>query len=431
MISPRARRIGLILLIAAISFSPRFLLPIAIPGRRFDLRFEDFVLLILLLVWFLHLLRQQPLDLTPLSAPLAIYTLIAVISTNINLMSFDHFSLARAFLYLLKEIESFLIFLVVANWIITRDDVVLVGRTMLGAGLVNLLWVAVQLARGRKGPLFFTSGEGLPAEVFRGRTTLSSYGPGLIGEISPLSTGGFFAIALILALSCAMFSGTGKGRRVSLGLFLACFCSLLLSGSRTGMLSALAGIAVLLLPSLLRTIRRRISIALSLGMIVLALTLLAFLIHVPDIPGADLRPFSVVNARRSLVYRVERIWRSSLSVGYDRFLLGFGKGSLGSVLATTEAHNHYLRVFLETGLFGVLVFVWLLAKIAALSARLFRNSRFAISKAVGGAALAATVGFSIGALTNDVFYPVVATEFWWVLVGAAVAADRIERLSHE
>ena len=95
-------------------------------------------------------------------------------------------------------------------------------------------------------------------------------------------------------------------------------------------------------------------------------------------------------------------------------------------LESTEAHSYYLREFVESGVFGILAFAWLLTKIISLSASVHKNSRLVVSKTIGGVTLAVTIALSIIALVQDAFTPVVFNELWWVLIGLTMAAYRIE-----
>ena len=173
--------------IVAIATSPRIPLPIYIPGRRFDLRVEDILLVCFLIYWaFSRRLRQQ-IYLTPLLKPISVYLLIATV-TSIIAVSHDFGSPIRTFFYFLKETEYFIIFFLVANWIKTRTNVINVTYFIIGAGIINALWVGIQFFTSQKGPLFLFRA---PSGVYHPPYLLQSYGPGLLGEVSPLSTGVF------------------------------------------------------------------------------------------------------------------------------------------------------------------------------------------------------------------------------------------------
>jgi len=92
-----------------------------------------------------------------------------------------------------------------------------------------------------------------------------------------------------------------------------------------------------------------------------------------------------------------------------------------------EAHNHYLKVFLDSGIFGLVAFIWLLARVVLVARQAYKKGNFTISKVIGFTAFTATIGLSISAFFQDVFKPVILNELWWVLVGLTCAAYRIEQ----
>lgn len=403
----------------AISLSPRIPLDIAIPGRAFDLRFEDIVLSALLLGWLFSLFFRPRIYLTPLFKAIGIYLSIVIITSNIALMTYD-LSLIKTFFYTLKEIEYFLIFFVVANWIRSETDCKLASGFLLFVGLLNAIWVAVQYVTSQRSSFFLVERE-LPVDVYQPSTLLESYGPHLIGEASPLSTGGLFLLVFLLTLSFYLFSMAGNRRWLYVVLGVMFSTSLALSFSRVAILSAIIGAVILFYRYKLKTIKIAPVLIIMLVVATLAINQLGYF----DEGGR----ISYAGISNSFIERLQEIWLPLLhqqSVG--SFFLGFGKGALGTLkgLEATEAHNHYLRVFLESGLFGLIAFVGLLASVIFLSARVFKDAKLSISKVIGGATLAATVGLSIAALFQDVFTPVILNELWWVLIGLTAAAYRVE-----
>lgn len=416
----RVMRLGVIVLIMAISLSPRIPLGIAIPGRGFDLRFEDMILVALLLLWFF--LRPR-IYLTPLFKAIGIYFSVVIITSSVAVMTLDLVPI-KTFFYSLKELEYFLIFFFVANWIRTEADCRLASGFLLFAGLLNAIWVGFQLATFQRSSFFLVERE-LSVDVYSEPRLLESYGPHLIGEASPLSTGGFFMLVFILTLSFYLFSRAGNRRWLYAVLGIMFLTSLALSFSRVAMVGAVIGTVILLSQDKLKIIIKTIPI------LIIMLAVGALMMDQLGYLGDEGR-LSYAGINNSVVVRLQEIWLPLLhQQNVSSLFLGFGKGALGTLkgLEATEAHNYYLRVFLESGLFGLLAFVGLLGSVIFLSARVFSGGKLAISKVVGGATLAATVALSIAALFQDVFTPVVLNELWWILVGLTVAAHRIESTS--
>jgi hypothetical protein len=405
-------RTGIIILIMSISLLPRIPIDIAIPGRQLDLRFDDIALLVLILGWVFSFLLKPRIYPTTLFKVIGIYLLIVIITTSIAL-AVHELSLIKSFFYTLKEIQYFLIFFVVANWIRSEKDLKLASGFLLFASLLNVIWVVFQLGTSTRGPLFLV--ERTFTSVDQQVRLLESYGPNLIGEASPLSTGGFFMLTSLLTISFYLYYRANNRRWLYAVLGVLFSSSLMLSFSRVAMLGLIIGIVVLLknklnLKIIIKTI---LSLTIILIMLVLMMDQLEYLSN---------GRLSYAGASHSIIVRWQDIWLPLFhqqSVG--SFFLGFGKGAL-----VHEAHNHYLRVFMESGLFGLIAFIGLLASVIFLSDRVFKFGNLAISKVIGGTTLAATAALIIAALFQDVFTPVIINELFWILVGLTAAAYRIE-----
>lgn len=412
---------GIISLIAAVCLSPRIPLPLPLPGRRFDLRIEDLILSLLLLFWFFYLLMRPRLHLTPLFRAIAVYTSIVFINTCMAVLSSD-LGIISAFFYFLKELEYILIFFLIANWVKSHSELKLVSVFLLLFGLLNASWVGYQLLSGTKGPLFLLNPE-LPSEVYQNPLLLESYGPTLIGEASSLATGGFFMLISLLAFCFALSAQTLKQKLSYVFMTPSFILSMFVSFSRVSIFGTLFGFLALTIPG---SLRKKLQVVLVLGCVILSgVTIL----NQVDLPAAERLSWGFMADRVSYTY--SEIWKPLWDYAFDRILLGFGKGSMELVggLHFTEAHNHFLRVMLESGIFGLIAFVWLLSKIVALSLKVYKNSQMPVSKAVSGASFAGTVGLGFCGLFQDAFLPVTLNEVWWILIGLTAAAYKIENLN--
>lgn len=419
-------RIGsLVLMVVSIGISPRIPLPIDIPGRQFDLRVEDLILVVLLFAYLVWLCVYRQIDLTPLARNVTLYCAIVVASTSLAIATRD-LSLIRAMPYVFKLFEYFLIFLLVTNWVRSIGDLRAVVTAIIAVGIANMVWVAVQTVTGTYQVLFYVSAGYLPSYMFHSPYYLHYYGPALIGELAPYATGGFFTMVFLLALGFALFPVTGRWKW-----FFVCLCfsfavCTFLSGSRTSAAAAIIGAAVLLL------IARRAKSAAA--VVLLGLIVAGALERMSQARFYDLSINDRWNAWH-LEYGVrdrrDEYWKPMLELAYEHFWTGMGTGSLGFVPGTkTEAHDQYLRVFLESGIFGLAAFLWLLFEIMRRTGRTYRVSRLVICRAVSGAALATTIGLIPGSLVQDAYVTVVPNELLWVMIGLTMAAHRIERDSN-
>jgi hypothetical protein len=406
------KRLVLFLFIFTICVSPRIPLGFIPGGRRLDLRIEDIIVAMLLLGWALYMSLKGRLYLTPIAKPLGFYLFISGLSTVFGTLVWG-LNPMRASFYILKELQYFLIFLLVANWLKTPHELKYVTVLLLIGGLVNALWVGFQLWQGTYRPLFAIA----LTESYGEMGPPRFYGPALLGEYSPLATGGFFLIVFFVSLGL-MVSVSNRYIRCCLIMFSGIlFAALFSSLSRATIIGALFGILILLI------ILKRLSLLATMFVI------LPFILWFTQaIPVAG-RVFNWGGFLYSLIQdRWEPIWQPLLHESYKGILLGFGKSSLGFLpsLISEEAHNYYLRALLEAGIFGFVTFLWLQLRIILLSVRMYRNSNLVISKALGIATLGATTALCLGAFFQDIFISVKVMEPFWILVGLMTSAYKIE-----
>jgi hypothetical protein len=448
-----ARRWALGILIAAISLSPRIPLPIDVPGRRFDLRVEDVVLVGLLGAWIALRPRIDPI-VRRIAFAFAAYLAVALVATVAN-VALAGLPPIRGATYWGKQVEYMAIFVVVASWARTPDDRRWLLRLFLALGILNAIWVGYQAIFGLRRSLF----QVFPAfQTNQPSTLFESYGPGLIGEVSPLSTGAFF-----LAQFCFFFAifvvGLGGARRSSIVRYLAVMATiipLVFSQSRVSIGGSFIGASTIAIAT------RRVFRA-GLGYFV-ALTLAVGLLTATGTP-AIVRLLTVGAIRHSLFFRTSEIWapvvgatpeptpsgaaRPSPSPGASpttasappavgpggkplsavtrQFLvlvLGHGSGSMGSPTTDlpTESSNQYLRALTETGILGLLAFAWLLAAAFLVLLGGYRRARAPAERLILLGTLATLLAYTGAALLQDVFLPVIPNEVLWYLIGLASVA---------
>jgi hypothetical protein len=435
------RKGGLVCLVGAIAISPRILLPVVLPERQFDIRAEDLLVALCVVGWLLNLAGRPRLFLSPLFSTISFYVIIVAFSTGIAMITLG-LSPARAVPFFVKELEYFVIFLLVANWVRTPGDLKFTGMALIGGGLLNAAWVGVQLFTGVKTQLLHVVGLHAGKHILLAAQLFDSYGPALIGETSPLATGGFFLLIFLLAFSYMLMSQTAPVRLIYLTICGVLFSCLMFSDSRVAVGGGVIGLVTLAALN-----RKGLRTVLVVGGLTLATAIVlnqafvryeeatgvSVLVYNKNAGMAVLDRLSFAKVERALRERQDK-WEALLS-DTPSLLVGSGKGSIGLLhtpgLDWKEAHNHYLRVLLESGVFGLVAFVWLLIGIGLFCARVYTHASLTQARIVSGAALAATVGLSAGALFQDVFTPVILNEVWWVLIGLTAAAYRIERRERE
>ncbi len=216
--------------------------------------------------------------------------------------------------------------------------------------------------------------------------------------INPDHFANYLSLIFPMALACALFrtllrSRTKEGAfRILSGLAaLLLFSGILLSLSRSGWMSALLGVSVLLwvspwhlqerMPSVLK---RRAALAVRFSLVILCLLLILSLFFVG--PGGrkqvDSRLQETVMQDTGLGGRVS-IWKDALGMIRDFPLLGVGLGSWPDLFPHyqtppwssglyREAHNDYLELLSETGIIGFGFLAWFFYRCAKI---LFRSPR--------------------------------------------------------
>jgi hypothetical protein len=431
-----ARQTGLTVLVIAICVSPRIPVPLSV-GRRFDLRLEDFVLLALFVAWawngdYKLLSRLQ------ISRWFAAFLAAGLLSTLVNVILYG-LPLLRGASFWGKYVEYFLIFATTAAWATTVRERRWLMRTLLALGLLNLIWVGTQLVTGSYRSVIELSA----ANEF-------SYGPGLIGEISPLSAGSFFLIQFLLWWALLANWRTWWAYAASAGTLFA----LVLTESRVSYLGSFVGAAVIAW----RAPRRWLLLG---GFLAAFLASNVGLVATGN-PSAG-RITGMYFMEQSFAYRFNEIWaplaRKYVGVviktpssaaptpaptpryyGHDvappppssvarkpptvvQAVIGFGNGGMGFAPGLpTEAHDYFLRTFLETGVLGLVSFIGLLVSLLVFAFRRWRDPVSTGPDRVIAAALLATLAaFTASSLLQDMFFPVIPNELLWLLVGLAVA----------
>ncbi|MDQ3489247.1 MAG: O-antigen ligase family protein [Acidobacteriota bacterium] len=201
--------------------------------------------------------------------------------------------------------------------------------------------------------------------------------------------------------------------------------ALYLTGSRSVIAAALAGLVVLVL----MLIRQGAAAARSL----VAFGIIAAVVMVIGYPWWTGRDLSGVMARQSLYVRAELMktglrvieTRPLFGVGIDRFHLlagGLASPDLHALFpARKNPHNDFLRFATELGLVGLALFLWILIAAARVIWRALRESRDARLAGLVG-------GIIVFLVTSMVSNPLMVREVsyvFWIALGLAVGRSTV------
>ncbi|MDP4093043.1 MAG: O-antigen ligase family protein [Bacillota bacterium] len=249
-----------------------------------------------------------------------------------------------------------------------------------------------------------------------------SYSPGVTRIYSTMGNPNNYAEYLILALpfyGAAFFNTRQKGWRALIVLLaLLPLSNLLLTNSRG---SWIAFVVLFMVYVFLKN-RKLIPILLVIGIVM-----------IPFIPASIIKRISTVGKDSSSELRLI-IWKSSYKMLKDFWVTGIGKGSAPfislfqhyNITITPPAHSHMLPlvIWLESGIAGILSFLWMLARIVKKGCISIFGKGDAYLNNVMMACIAALIGIIIVGMVEYVwFYERVMYMFWIVVAIFYIAVN--------
>lgn len=414
--------VGIYILIVSLFFAPdiRTSGTAAVYGdmaaRQVKFRPEDFLIMFIAIGWFFKMAAQKDVAFirTPLAAPIMVFCAAMLISAALGVAQ-NHVTLKRAFLFLVKKVEYFLLYFMVVNNIRTREGF------RLGLIIVLLSSAAVALV-------------GLIQYRIVGYSYFSITSTFGLGQANIL--GGFLLIVIPLTWALYLISKKGFMRLVLLGLFGVCLASLLLTKSRGAYVGLVVAIATFVYLS------RK-------GWLLPAFLVMAciFILFAPLPVREELdtifhstvpRDFSAI-AKMSEQSDIDRTvqWGTILQkTGLDSswaariaasmsvwprikksFIFGEGMGAVE--LAYVD--NEYVYDLVSVGILGFLAFLWLLYRIGKMVHRFFLDATEApLLRAICMGFLSSLMGLLIQGMTITNFYTIRTMTPFWFLLGLIV-----------
>lgn len=411
MTNQRLMYVFLILLIAAICFSPRFSVGyVPLTQRSIDIRAEDIILFFGLFFSVISFLVQGKNSFTtpPLFWPIFSWVVFGFFSVLVNVLLY-RINVGVFFFYFLKELEFFILyFLVFSCSYAAKENIRLIKYWIIGY-VVNTFWLGYVLLNNV--------------------TWSKYYGPNTFTEPKgPFPSGGFFLMIFIFLfnLSIFYFSNLKIARYKKIIIFILCFLpaiGVFSSGSYT----ATVGLIISLIISFISYFIYKASLInfLKALLIFLLIFIIAFglisILEKDRISKSKLLweygssdPVSRIGILKENISRI-------FSASFINLYIGFGIWG--------EAHSQYARIFLERGLFGLIIFGWLIFSILKLSYNGIKDKNNLYKKGLSMGLFSATLSMLVMFIPNDVLMPVKPAEVYWFF--AALAAAAIVRSSSE
>jgi hypothetical protein len=312
--------LGLAILIACVGLSPELTI-----GGIQDFRLEDFVVPALLLSWFTKAMeRRIPLAQTLVMPALPLYGAAIVLSTLLGVAA-GTTSLTKAILYMGKFTEFFLIYLLLVNNVLRREEFRALAIFSILVSLSSALMTANSFAD----------------DSSAGRLN------GPLGETANMY-GCYLILNLAIAVGLFLHAPTSGGRTAAAAAVVLLGIPLLYTYSRTSFV-ALAG-ATLIFGAVKD--RRLLMVSLIVGLLLPVVAPDSIMERI-----STLRGMTTGESPSSWLSRVAA-WGMEGGRTMDKSpLFGFGLASV----PLGQVDNEYVRVFVDTGVLGLGLFLWVLA----------------------------------------------------------------------
>ncbi len=248
--------------------------------------------------------------------------------------------------------------------------------------------------------------------------------PRIFGTFAHPNSFGFYLVLVLGLFLCQAIAGNGKRRLVALVGVLATLVLLVGTFTRVAWVGALVVVIVV------GVLRMRILLP--------VLPLVALVVAVLT-PAAGVRLSGLLEAGGSLADRVYNLWPATLrswvfATGGESgpFLVllnrlsGLGPG-IGPALSRfglwSIPHNDYLRVLVEYGIFGLVLFLALTVTLAVVAFRTWRQTAEAMPTLSHLALwfLALTIAYPVMSITDNIFAHTANQTYFWTGAGMTIA----------
>jgi O-antigen ligase len=374
-------------------------------SRGVTLRFEDFLLVVIGFSWFAKNAVNKEIGFflkTPLNKAIFFYIVACLVSTGFGIMD-GRVAAQTGFLFVLKYVEYFIVYFMVVNHLKSTDQikrfVFCLLLTCFITGIIGLL----QIPGGER---------------------VSAPFEGEIGE--PNTFGGYLLFIGAITAGVLLKSENGRSKQLLIFLILAIIPSFLFTQSRASYL----GLIVTCFAIGMLT-RHRIIIT---GFIALALLLsplflpqevkdrILYTFTQPEESGqvriGEIRLDTSTSARLASFKQIMEDWPKKPIIGYG-------------VTGYEFLDSQYPRVLIETGIVGLIAFLYLLYSIFRLAIRRMRDTKNPYLKGLAIGFFAGYIGLLFHALGANTFIIVRIMEPFWFFAGIIAVLPAIERQQQE
>lgn len=369
-------------------------------GRGVTLRLDDFILVIIGFSWLARMAIYKELGFflrTPLNRPIATYIIVCLISTLLGAL-WGRLNLKTGFFFVLKYFEYMVIYFMVVNHLHDKKQI----RYFLWVLLLTCVAVS-----------FF----GIAQIPGGGR--VSAPFEGEVGE--PNTFGGYLVFMMAIIIGLLLTANLWRDRLIYGGIAVIAFIPFLFTQSRTSYLAFFPMLLVFVWLS-----EKRKPIVLFLLFIVTLLPLMApqkvkdrVAYTFTQQPQRGQIQVGTVKLDTSTSARLKS-WQHALKDAVRHPVLGFG------VTGYEFLDAQYPRVLVETGMVGMIAFMFLIWAILKQGHMVFRQTGDIVHRGISMGFLAGFIGLLVHAIGANTFIIVRIMEPFWFALGMVVMMPELE-----
>jgi O-antigen ligase len=420
--------IGLMMLLVFIPFSAQANIGEFAGGAPLDIGTDDFFTACLFVIWLVYLAKNKtaPFVKSPLTFPFLGYFAASIISF-LPLILLRVGNPTLSFLHLFKWYEYVFIYFVVVKTLQTRPQIIKFTVLAVGSSVLVALMQVVQIAAGSR--------QGLISEdtKFGSWATAAFESNGILGA--------FYVMFLSIIVSFLVTYGrSAKSRIFLIGLAALMSFTLFYTFNRAAYLAIILALAILG-----GLYRRRL----------LFLTILLFIcmpVFMSRVVSQEIKQTITVqedqfretrnpyflkfyrSKGRATTFQLDpssrerlHVWRKVRKLIYHHPVLGTGYWSGRYYLRHFTAHNQYLTIILETGVLGILTFLWIFRNLLTNALAFSKETQDPFYRALARGLVAGVSGLLLHCFFGETFESFRLTGPLWILA----AARRIETESRQ
>lgn len=399
---------GLYLIIFAMLFSPEIVSGISTGrtvgegGGGIALRLEDIIMFAVVLGWMLrsaYMGQHFGIVKTPVNAAIGIYIGVSVIATLLGLLGGSVRFFFAGLFHNLRYFEYFLLFFMILAHVRRKEIITRMIWAMFIVFFLAMIYGYTQIGLG-------------------GRVCAPF-------DAEPNTFGGYIVLLMCLAGGIALTDNRANIRLAMIFLLILAVPPLLFTLSR----SSYFALAIGLLSFMVVSHHRILIAAVAIGLI--AATILGFPVLPETVRGRVAGTFEPEPTYRSQVAGIEFDSSSSARIkSYERVVKGWVKRPVFGygVTGTTFIDGQYARLLAETGVIGLVAFLFIFWRLLVHVRKIFLEASDPFLKGVAMGFFCAIIAMLAHAITANSFIIVRIAEPFWLLAGLILLIPSLEQL---